>query len=220
MNEYDVLCRQMNFLISQDNVATFDSWDGQICKMWMSNFFKFYVLILLKSVNFLTELLKNKRWTLLGHSVVVSDVINGMAEEAVAPPPGCSRRGAQNCFTKNILWLTSTEMSMINSDEWAKGSVLSFSRPWSEGWPHHGRIFSIYLCPLSFWLTPPWGILTTSWCCPSRPCVAFLACVHVALFLALSFSPGNSLVSSWCYHTMLASSLWRCLTLPTLLQLY
>jgi len=27
-------------------------------------------------------------------------------------------------------------------------TVLSFSRPRSEGWPHHGRTFSIYLCPL------------------------------------------------------------------------
>jgi len=31
-----------------------------------------------------------------------------------------------------------------------------------------------------------------------RPCVAFLAYVHLALFLSLSLSPGNSLVSSWC----------------------
>ena len=29
-------------------------------------------------------------------------------------------------------------------------SVLFFSRPRSEGWPHHGRTFSIYPCPLSF----------------------------------------------------------------------
>jgi len=27
-----------------------------------------------------------------------------------------------------------------------------------------------------------------------------LAFVHLALFLALSLSPGNSLVSLWCYH--------------------
>jgi len=66
----------------------------------------------------------------------------------------------------------------------------------SEGWPHHGRTFSIYLCPLSFWLTLPRRVLSTSWCCPSRPCVVFLVCVHLALFLALSLSPGNSLVSS------------------------
>ena len=37
--------------------------------------------------------------------------------------------------------------------------------------------------------------------------MVFLACVHLALFLALSLSPGNSLVSSWCDHSMLASLL-------------
>jgi len=44
--------------------------------------------------------------------------------------------------------------------------------------------------------------------------------VHLALFLALSLSPGNSLVSSWCDHSMLASLLWRCLTVPSLRQLW
>ena len=102
---------------------------------------------------------------------------------------------------------------------WLDCSVLFFSRPRSEGWPHHGRTFSIYPCPLSFWLTLPRRVLSTSWCCPSRPSVAFLACVHLALFLALSLSPGNSLVSSLCDHSMLASLLWRCLTVPSLLQL-
>jgi len=33
---------------------------------------------------------------------------------------------------------------------------------------------------------------------------AFLACVPPALFVALSLSPGNSLVSLWCDHSMLA----------------
>jgi len=92
-------------------------------------------------------------------------------------------------------------------------SVLFFSRPRSEGWPYHGRkfTFSIYLYPLSFWLTLARGFPFTSWCCPSRPCVVFLACVHPALFLVLYLSPGNSLVSSWCDYSMLASLLWRCL---------
>ena len=94
---------------------------------------------------------------------------------------------------------------------------LIFSRPQSEGWPHHGRTFYIYPCPLSFWLTLPRRVLSTSWCCPPRPCVVFLAYVHLALFFALSLSPGNSLVSSWCDHSMLASLLWRCLTVPSLL---
>jgi len=31
-----------------------------------------------------------------------------------------------------------------------QGSVLLFSRPRSEGWPHHGRTFPINPCPLSF----------------------------------------------------------------------
>jgi len=93
--------------------------------------------------------------------------------------------------------------------------VLFFSRPRSEGWPHHGRTFSIFLCPLSLWLTLLQGVLSTSWCCPSRPCVVFLACAHLALFLSLSLSPGNSLVFSWCDHSMLASLLWRCLTVSS-----
>ena len=37
--------------------------------------------------------------------------------------------------------------------------------------------------------------------------------------LALFLSPVNSLVSSWCDHSMLASLLWQCLTVPSLLQL-
>ena len=41
-------------------------------------------------------------------------------------------------------------------------SVLFFSPPRSEGWPHHGRTFSIYPCPLSFWLTLPRRVLSTS----------------------------------------------------------
>ena len=61
-------------------------------------------------------------------------------------------------------------------------------------------------------------LLSMSWCCPSRPCVTLLACVHLGLFLALSLSPRNSLVSLWCDHSMLASLLRRCLTAPSLLH--
>ena len=66
------------------------------------------------------------------------------------------------------------------------------------------------ICMYVFWLSLPRRVLSTSWCCPPRPCVAFLAFVHLPLFLALSLSPGNSLVSSWCDHSML----WRCLAVP------
>ena len=98
-------------------------------------------------------------------------------------------------------------------------SALFISHPSFEGWPHHGRPFSIYLCPLSFWLTVPRRFLSTYWCCPSRSCVVLLACVHLALFLALSLSPDISLVFSWCDHSMLASLLWQCLTVPHTLAL-
>ena len=97
-------------------------------------------------------------------------------------------------------------------------SVLFFRRPRSEDWPHRGPTFSIYLCPLSYCLTLPRIVLSTFWCCPSRPCVVFLACVHLALYPALSLTLGNSLVSSWCDHSMLASLLWWCLTVPSLLR--
>ena len=43
------------------------------------------------------------------------------------------------------------------------------------------------LCPLSFWLTLSRGVLSTSWCCPSRPCVVFLACMHLARSLHCLF---------------------------------
>ena len=75
--------------------------------------------------------------------------------------------------------------------QWPGCFVQFFGCPWSEGWPHHGRTFSIYLCPLSFWLTLPQRVLSTSWCCPSRQCVVFLACVHLALFLASCISVWN-----------------------------
>ena len=100
-----------------------------------------------------------------------------------------------------------------------KIALVFFSHPWSDGWPHCGRTISIYLCPRSCWLTFPWGVLSRSCCCPSMPCMAFLACIHLAFFLVLSLSPGNSLVSSWCDHSILPTLLWRCLTVHSLLQL-
>jgi len=38
----------------------------------------------------------------------------------------------------------------------------------------HGRTFSIYICPLSFWLTFLRIVLSKYWCCPSRPCGVFV----------------------------------------------
>ena len=86
--------------------------------------------------------------------------------------------------------------------------VLFFSRTQSQGWPHHGRTFSIYLCPLSFWLTLPRGVLSMSrYCLSSRAWSSSRACTwHCSLHY---ISPGNSLVSSWCDHSMLAALLWQ-----------
>ena len=113
----------------------------------------------------------------------------------------------KNCSKLGYLWrrkLNNSWMSVYLT------SVLFFSHPQSEVWPHDRRTFPIYLCPLSFWLTLSRWVLSTYWCCPFRPCVVFFACVHLALFLALSLSPGNSLVCSWCDHSMLACLLWPC----------
>ena len=87
---------------------------------------------------------------------------------------------------------------------------LFFSRPRFEGWLVHPRVGHTMdvLSPLiSVLCHSDWLFHGQS--CPSRPCVAFLACVHLALLLALSLSQGNSLVSAWCDHSMLASLLCR-----------
>ena len=61
-------------------------------------------------------------------------------------------------------------------------SVLFFSRPRSEGWPHHGRTFSINPSPvilIDSSTESPVHVLMSS----SRPCVVFLACVHLTRML-------------------------------------
>jgi len=68
-------------------------------------------------------------------------------------------------------------------------AVLFLSRPRSGGWPHHGRTFSIYLYPLSFWLTVPQRVLSTTWCCLSRQCMVFLVCVHYFFLQAIPLFP-------------------------------
>ena len=68
-----------------------------------------------------------------------------------------------------------------------------------------GRTFSILSSVML--IDSSTGVLSTSWCCPSRPCVVFLACVHLALFLALSLSPGSALQEAVCCF-------WLFLVLP------
>ena len=89
-------------------------------------------------------------------------------------------------------------------------SVLFFSRPRSQGWPHHGRTFSIYPCPRSFWLTlPRLDVVHPGRAWPSSPACTWHCSLHYlflqatplfphgvyASFLALTVS-NNSLYSS------------------------
>ena len=83
-------------------------------------------------------------------------------------------------------------------------SVLFFNRPRSEGWPHHERrpTFSIYRCPLSFWLTLPQGVLSTYWCCSSSPAYAWHCSLHYLRYL---FLQAALLFPHWSYMTMSGS---------------
>jgi len=85
--------------------------------------------------------------------------------------------------------------------------VLFFSRPRPEGWPHHGRAFSIYLCFLSFWMSLPRGVLTSRLSGLSRlraPGIVFLHYLFIPCFLM-----------AWPWY-MLASLHWQCLTYRSL----
>ena len=80
---------------------------------------------------------------------------------------------------------------------WLDSIVLFFSRPRSEGWPHHERTFSIYRCPLSFWLTLPRGVLSTSWCCPatnSTVCSSISIEINISMY-SFSRVNGNKFLS-------------------------
>jgi len=49
-----------------------------------------------------------------------------------------------------LLYHCAVVVTLPTQANWLTRSVLFFSRPRSDGWPHHGRTFSIYPCPLSF----------------------------------------------------------------------
>jgi len=60
-------------------------------------------------------------------------------------------------------WVTKGLETNIPADQTKKYSVLFFSRPQQEGCPHHGRTFSIYLCPLSSVTCHHFSRLLTEW---------------------------------------------------------
>jgi len=69
--------------------------------------------------------------------------------------------------------MTGEEIMALLSNE----SVLFFSRRRSEGWPHHGRTFSIYICPLSFYST-------------ESPVQVFMLSIHAVRGLPRLHAPG------------------------------
>ena len=82
--------------------------------------------------------------------------------------------------------------------------------------------FSVTLCSQQLVLLTAWKLF------PSHPIDGIWALtivwrlggkiIRTVLCCILSFSPGNSLVSSWCDHSMLASLLWQFLIVPSLPQ--
>ena len=85
----------------------------------------------------------------------------------------------------NCRWHNTVCQRGINQNYNQCHKILGKATLWHE---EHGHTFSIYYCLLSFWLTLPRGVLYTSRCCLSRPCMVFRECVQLALFLAFSFS--------------------------------
>jgi len=93
---------------------------------------------------------------------------------------------------------------------WVMRSVLFFSHPRSEGWPHDGRTFSIiFVVCHSDWLFHSESCPRLDVVHPGRVWSSSPACIwHCSLH---NLSPGNSFVSSWCDHSMLTSLLLQCL---------
>ena len=89
-----------------------------------------------------------------------------------------------------------------------QSSVLFFSRPRSEGWPRHGRR-----------LLSPISVLSSVIMTTGSPVHVLMLSTQAVRGLPRPRAPGIvpciisfSLVSSWRDHSVLASLLWRCLT--------
>ena len=95
-------------------------------------------------------------------------------------------------------------------------TVLFFSHLRSKGWPHHGRTFSIYLSSVilidSSTGSPVHVLILSIQTMRRLPRLCAPGCVPCIIFL-------YRYVSSWCNHSMRASLLWQCVTVPSLLQL-
>ena len=135
-----------------------------------------------------------RRWTPLGdfrHPDSQSSFI--FPDNPVRSTPLTECR--DECHEIGGLW-TDEELNLLS--KWYSGhfvaficSVLFFSCPRSDDWPHRERTFSIYLYPLhSDWLFHAESCprLHVNLSIP-RLCVVFLACMQLTLFLHYLFLP-------------------------------
>ena len=90
-------------------------------------------------------------------------------------------------YLRNTCWKSNTSQQFFC----LVGSTRLFcSLAVVDPWVGHTMdVLTPYISVLCYseWLLR--GVLSTSWCCPSRPCVVFLACVHLAIVpCIISFS--------------------------------
>jgi len=101
----------------------------------------------------------------------------------------------------------------MSKENFWSSSVLFFSHPQSEGWPHLGCTFSIYLCPLSFWLP---SVLWHCWFGGRkgiRPAKNLSS--EVLVWLSVWSEVQTCLSPSWCHcHSLSLASVKSRLVLP------
>ena len=78
-----------------------------------------------------------------------------------------------------IVWCDNN--ANVLEHNWAKVGTV-YSKMGGRGEPRNLAKFAAENCG-PYWLTLPRRVLSTYWCCPFRPCVVFLACVHLASFV-------------------------------------
>jgi len=96
-------------------------------------------------------------------------------------------------------------------------SVLFFGRPRSEGWPHHERTFSIYICPLplSDWLfrgesCPRLDVFHPGCAWSSSPACTWHCSLHYLFLQATPLFPHDvTIVASYFNNFFLTPALLR-----------
>ena len=83
----------------------------------------------------------------------------------------CSLRIIDNVYRRirkhtSLVILTLFENGLLKISQSRTLCCSFFRRPRTEGWPHHGCTFSIYLCPSVILIDSSRGVMSTCWCCP------------------------------------------------------